>query len=426
MASIRQRGAKGTWYALYRDAQGTLVQRSTKLGPTPGNRKKSDEDKKKAQAMADTWEKSSRPAAGNLAATQMRKVLAEMHRRLLGTELPQMTVRAFFAQWLSAKKAEIGPDGYTKYKYTLELFEAHLGKRADEDLYLVTRHDVTLFRNAQLTKTSAETVNQKLKVLRMAFRAAREDEWTPEDPAKGVKPAKVERIQDDEKRQPFTPDQLRQILAGIDEELQSLKGRTSKRQAMSEAELKEWRAMVIRGYYTGQRLKDIALMICSQEDPLTQHVTCRTSKTGQIVIISMHPAYLSFVLQQEAGDDPSAPLHPLAYASVMKRIDLDKDSATVTLSGQFCRILARAGLRGKESHRKRTHEPGKAGKRAKSHLTYHSLRHSFVSHLAAAGVSRSLVQDLVGHENESVNANYTKFDAATKREAIEKLPNILG
>ena len=77
--------------------------------------------------------------------------------------------------------------------------------------------------------------------------------------------------------------------------------------------------MIIRGYYTGQRLLDIALMTAASEDPHLGTVRFWSSKTDLRIIVDMAPPYVEWVLSQKSTDDPRAPLHPNAYAAVMKR-----------------------------------------------------------------------------------------------------------
>ena len=57
-------------------------------------------------------------------------------------------------------------------------------------------------------------------------------------------------------------------------------------------------------------------------------------------------------------------------------------------------------------------------------LGFHSLRHSFNSALANAGVSQELRQRLIGQASEEVNTRYTHLDYKTFRSAISKLPSV--
>ena len=44
--------------------------------------------------------------------------------------------------------------------------------------------------------------------------------------------------------------------------------------------------------------------------------------------------------------------------------------------------------------------------------------------LKNAGVSDSVARDIIGHESAAVSANYTHIDPATKRAALDKMPDV--
>ena len=377
MASIRPRGKDGALSALWRDAQGKLRERPTKTT-----------DRKLAQKLADEWERAARPTQGERTADRMRRVMSEMHRELVGTELQRMTPALFAERWLATRKNEVADATYKIYKHVLDGFVDSLGDRAKMDMYVLCREDVLAWRDALGAQRSARTANNRLKILRVWFKSARIDRWMHENITEGIKPLK-QRAEKNVK-QPFTVPELRLILSKASE---------------------EWKAMIIRGYYTGQRLGDIARLKVGDEDPITGQVTMVTGKTGHRVIIEMHPAYIDFVLGEKTSDDPTAPLHPKAFASVT-----ENEGRVVTLSEQFAELLIECGLR--------TTKPGTAGTKTFYPLSFHSLRHTFVSHLQDVGVSRSVVQDLVGHDSAAVNASYTHLDRATKTAAVGKLPDI--
>jgi integrase len=66
---------------------------------------------------------------------------------------------------------------------------------------------------------------------------------------------------------------------------------------------------------------------------------------------------------------------------------------------------------------------GKAG-RTRLKKTFHSLRHTFISNLANAGVHADIRQKLAGHADERVHQNYTHHEIETLRGAIEKIPSL--
>jgi site-specific recombinase XerD len=43
-----------------------------------------------------------------------------------------------------------------------------------------------------------------------------------------------------------------------------------------------------------------------------------------------------------------------------------------------------------------------------------------------AGISASIVQDIIGHESAAISANYTHIDEAAKRTALSAMPDVLG
>ncbi len=389
MASVRQRGKKKAWYALFRDATGVLVERRTKATT-----------RKEAQSIAEEFERMARPSANAQTVEQVRRVVADLHRRYLGKELPKMSVRGYGSYWLDAKANEISPITLWFYSHALELFFKWLGDRAEHDLFTVTKEDVVRFRDSEAKRVAPKTVNHELKVIRMLFRQAKADGWTPENPAETVKTVRKERdgLQRRSPKRPFTVEEMQRVMAVADE---------------------EWRAMIIRGYYTGQRLKDIALMRSGDEDVMRKTTTFVTSKTGRAVVVQMHPAYEEFVMEQTSCDDPASPLHPRAAATVQRN-----GMRTVTLSNQFARLLIKARLKDRRDNKKRADGPGRSGRRVMGELGFHSLRHSFVSHLKDAGVAPQFVEEMVGHDDAAMNLIYTRLDPEVARREIAKLPTI--
>jgi integrase len=117
-----------------------------------------------------------------------------------------------------------------------------------------------------------------------------------------------------------------------------------------------------------------------------------------------------------AGDDPDAPIFPSVFATKQRT------QSTGTISNQFHKILVTAKLAKKRTHEKRG--KGRSSTRAPSVLSFHSLRHTATSMLKNAGVSDSVTRDIIGHESAAVSQNYTHIDRETKRQALDKMPDI--
>jgi site-specific recombinase XerD len=62
--------------------------------------------------------------------------------------------------------------------------------------------------------------------------------------------------------------------------------------------------------------------------------------------------------------------------------------------------------------------------RKNSSLSFHSLRHSFNSAMANAGVSVEIRQKLIGHSSAQMNAQYTHHELEPLRAAVALIPSI--
>ena len=87
------------------------------------------------------------------------------------------------------------------------------------------------------------------------------------------------------------------------------------------------------------------------------------------------------------------------------------------LSAEFAVIMRNARVRGDIVR----HTPNGRGNTTKS---FHSLRHSFNSALANAGVDRELRQVLTGHATEKMKELYTHRELEPLQRAIAALPNV--
>ena len=108
---------------------------------------------------------------------------------------------------------------------------------------------------------------------------------------------------------------------------------------------------------------------------------------------------------------------PDALVTTMMRPFKSLMEAQTGLSGQFADIMTRGGIVGKI----RRHTPNG---RANSSLSFHSLRHSFNSAMANAGVSQEIRMKLTGHSSAEMNKGYTHHELEPLRAAIAVLPGI--
>jgi site-specific recombinase XerD len=86
-------------------------------------------------------------------------------------------------------------------------------------------------------------------------------------------------------------------------------------------------------------------------------------------------------------------------------------------------VLADAGLATAPAAHRSTGK-GRDAAREVSELSFHSLRHSFVSILKMTGANEATAMALAGHETKAVSRNYTHMDEDVLRAAVDRLPDV--
>ena len=383
MASIVQKPNSQYWHAVFRDRTGKQLVKSTH-----------ETRKSVAQKIADTYERTARRK------TSWRKLwdtLKELHVLVSGEELNSATVKEFCDQWLKNKKGKrVKPATLTAYETVVEQFLAFLGeKRAQGALIDITKRDLDAFRNSLVVEAglAPASVNLKVKILRMLFAEARRNGYIPEDPAENFETVKDESVR---ARRPFTLKEIQRVLAVAN---------------------LEWQSLIKLGLYTGQRLGDLALLTWQNVDLAHDRLFLLARKTGQQIKLPIVGPLKEHLLSLPSSDNPKTPLHPRAY-EVLK----SQHGRAVSLSNEFVKLLVEAGLRPPMS--RQATGLGRSRPRRQSELSFHSLRHSAVSHFKNSGVPHAIAQALVGHESQEVSQLYTHVGEEGLAAALEKLPTL--
>jgi len=318
-------------------------------------------------------------------------------RHTTGCGLGSKTASGFIKEWLERTHDEVSSATRAKYKQTAKLFLESLGGKADQDMGTIRQDDIARFRDEQAKRVSRSTANGMLKIVRVIFAAAEADGAIIRNEARHVK--KLKSRDDGKSRRAFTLPELNNILAHCDD---------------------EWRSLIMFGFYTGQRLGDLAVLTWQNLDLNQKELRLTSRKTGRAVVLPLAAPLLQNIMKLPAGDDPKQPVHPRAFDLV------NRHGRAGALSNQFGDILAAAGLAEVRSHKVEDDDKrkGRATRRAVSEISFHSLRHTNVSLLKNAGVSDAVAQDLAGHESAEISRLYTHIDDKTKREAVNKLPVI--
>jgi integrase len=389
MASVHRQKGKPFWYCSFntRKPDGSLARhfKSTKTA-----------NKKQAEEICRAWEQAARQASnGRLTPEAARDVIAagvaDIYAIASGEDLPGASVRTWCDQWVEAKKIESSPVTVERYRNVLDNFYKHIGAKADKDVTLLRPMDVQRFRDHEAKTKSRNTANVSVKVLRAAFNAALKAELIGTNPAKLVDKLKE---QGESLRRPFTDAELGRVLDGC-------KGT-------------ELEGLTLFGAFTGQRLSDVKGLTWRQVDLQKGEVSFITSKTGRRLTLPLLKPVQDYLLTLKAGDNPDAPLFPTMAAA---------DASTA--SNAFYDVLVDVGLA--TARTKKNTGKGRHAARAVAALTYHSLRHYFVSKLKSGGLSDTVSMAIVGHSTQTIHHQYAHLEVGDLRKAMEAaLPDVKG
>src|SRR6266516_1668747 len=378
MASVVKdpRGRSPYWIACYTDSAGRRLKKSTKLT-----------NKKKALEVALSLEHGEHLArSGAFTETRLRELFEQTLERVIGAPVQHYTIETWL-HWWHERKSKARPASAERYGQVVRDFIESLGARAELPLEHIDAYkDVLAFRNAEIKRgVSNKTANLAVKIISMAFHDALRQGKIKFNPCVGLDALE----EDSAEREPFTPDEIKKLI---------------------KVAPGDWQRAIAFAYFTGARLGDVANMPWSAIDldkRLISFTPKKTKRGKKVLRIPLHPELERQLLKRPGIGN--APLFP----SLTGR----GSGGAHGLSAEFAAIMRKAGVRGAIIR----HTLKGRGNTTKS---FHSLRHSFNSQLANAGVARELRQVLTGHASERMNELYTHREVEPLRAAIAALPRL--
>jgi integrase len=353
-------------------------------------------DRKQALEICRAWHKAALKARnGKLSVNAAREVIAQgvsdvfMHANI--ESLPSASIETWCETWIGAKAIETEETTHLRYKRVIERFIGFLGEvKSKRDLSTLQASDVARFRDREAKELSRSTANLSVKVLRVCLgEAVRQGLLTNNQ---GVR-VKFLKSTAESKRRAFTLDEIKRILKACGKDT-------------------EWRGLVLFGLYLGQRLGDLAKLTWRAVDLDSGEIAFTAHKTGRRIVLPLVQPLADYLAALPASDNPNAFIFPNSA----------KHKRTASLSNHFREILVEAGLvqprdyKGSKKGRDQAREP--------SEISFHSLRHSAVTMLKAAGVSDFIAREIVGHESAAISRQYTHLTTDDKRAAMQRLPDV--
>jgi integrase len=379
MASIRRHKASKYWFACFTDASGKRWQKSTKLT-----------SKKEAKAMAEELEEAAQKLRS---AEQFQRIIGEVYESLYKEAMPDSTVKAYFERWLERKADVVSAASLRKYRTISERFIEWLGAGADASMISVSRSTLESYRTHRRSAASAQTINVEMRIIGGVFEDAVTDGVIQTNPQRAMQLLRVEKTLD---REGFSLDQVLDLIAAADGEM---------------------RGLIVLGLFTGHREGEILSLRWKDVDPVTRSITFRKDKAreaGKAVkpkISHLGDRYQDVIAALPAGDEDGFVFPRLAsYRN------------PVTAAGErFKELAERLGI---IDHSDAMVDMG--GRRL-SRLTFHSLRHTFVSLLKSSGASDAVAMAVVGHKSAEISRQYTHIGQSVAEAALERaIPSLEG
>jgi len=303
---------------------------------------------------------------------------------------------AFQAYRESPNRPDSGSRTMDGYESQFKRFTTWMGEKYPEvqELRHVTREMAFKFSGALGTELTATSFNKYIVLLRRMWKVLtiHPDARIEVNPWADIHP----KLLATHSRRELTVDELSKVIT-------SLTG--------------EMRTLFAIGIYCGLRLGDAATLKWGNVDLTRRIMMLVPSKTSR----------------RSNGKQVQIPLHNVLFSILMEVPQTKRNNYVMP---GIAKLYQRKGTRGADLS-KRIHKVFEdcgittrctvdGYSRQGVDVGFHSLRHSFVSLSANAGVPLALVQSLVGHSNPAMTRHYLHVDLASVQNAIASLPNVSG
>jgi integrase len=387
MASVFKPDGRRYWMMQIRLPDGTRLPYKTSK----------TENEKKAREMAQEWEVRARKefaaknvmaarafltvvmeaerlaSDGALSASKTEELVRKIHR-LADPEAKPVSLASHWDDVVSRETGVLGDSSINNLTAGKKRWTLGLGKKMDAPLAKLRLDDFEAAFPKMSAGLSTGTVNQYREVLLRVLNDAVGRKLIDNNPAARLKTAaKMPGLKVQPRKGAFTPEEIKALLSVADD---------------------EWRGMILAGFYTSLRLMDVAGL--SSDDIEGGFIHATSQKTGTDTDTPIHPRLLEWIGKRKGAFFPE-----------------QKDASNATVSTRFSALMKKAGVPRERVVRKRTYK-----------RSYHSLRHSFASLVAMAGIPQDVRMALTGSSDPKVASRYVHVSDEKLMDAIAALPNL--
>jgi integrase len=329
-------------------------------------------------------------------ARQAGSLTEQFYRSLTGAVLPTVALKTALAEWLKECDGTGAAGTHQRYAHAADQFQAYL-KATDTGPLLreVSASEIQAFLNAFRATHAVGTVNLTRKILSVFFNWCVQASKLTSNPVKATKRMKGSKFEQ-VKRRAFSVAEMKTMLAQAPDGF--------------------WRFMLLGGVYTGLRLGDLICLRRGEVDLGQNVIRLDTIKTDTTVEIPLAPLFRAEVEQRLAQGNgeylwPDQARHYQKYGSS-------------PFSNEFYDTVLVPCKLAPPREDKQAHKRGRGHKRTMNAVSFHSLRHTFVSLLKTSGVSQHVAKALAGHASDTVSDLYTHIGPEHMRAAIALLPEV--
>ena len=257
----------------------------------------------------------------------------------------------------------------------------------------ITREHTENYLNYLRKDHAATTYNNRLCVLREVFRTVKDKAGLKTNPWDGF----PLRADDSHTRRELTIEELARLVD------------------MASRESAEFRTLFGIAMYTGLRLGDCCKLTWAEVDivrSIIQKVPEKTKKyrKGRPVTIPIHKVLSDLLMQTPIEKRTGYVLPTIGEWAALGQRGMSR------IHHRIGKIFHNAGI---------VTSVAVEGRKWKApEASFHSLRHTFVSMSANAGVPLHIVQAIVGHESTAMTRHYYHENVAALQRAVEAIPSI--
>ena len=295
------------------------------------------------------------------------------------------------------------------YQATFQDFVDFVGDPLRE-LHTITYKEALGFSEHMKTLALAvDTHNRRIHRIRKIFEVLKEYCHDADNPfaSKSLMRNPREEQNIGVRRMPFTHEQEKALLEALE---------NPKFKVLNKEEI---RVIYHLGIFTGQRLKDCVLLRWSKINLAQKKIECKQFKTGKEVTIPIAPQLLSVLNEALAWKtEDFGYVCPKVAERYNKVNAAGKNIGNGLVDIDVLRVLKWIGLE--------TSIKVEGRSKAITVYGFHSLRHSFASHCAEAGVPKAVVQSILGDDCDILDAYYTHIGEEAQQKAIAAIAGEVG